>query len=156
MELNLSNKVALVVASSQGLGKAIAKQLVLEGVHVMLTSRDSVKLEAVQGELLSLNKGRVEYFQADITNADDIRLLVQKTIDEFGKIDILINNAGGPPSGTFEQFSDEDWEKAFQLNLLSYIRLIRETLPHLKKQGGRIINLASSSIKQPIPGLDFI
>lgn len=153
MELNLSNKVALVVASSQGLGKAIAKQLVQEGVHVMLTSRDSIKLEAVQSELQSINKGRVEYFQADITNADDIRLLVQKTIDEFGKIDILINNAGGPPSGTFEQFSDEDWEKAFQLNLLSYIRLIRETLPHLKKQGGRIINLASSSIKQPIPGL---
>ncbi|MGF9741375.1 SDR family oxidoreductase, partial [Priestia megaterium] len=66
---------------------------------------------------------------------------------------ILINNAGGPPSGKFEQFSDEDWEKAFELNLLSYIRLIRGALPYLKKQGGRIINIASSSIKQPIPGL---
>lgn len=153
MELNLTNKVALVVASSQGLGKAIAKQLVQEGVHVMLTSRDSVKLEAVQSELQSLDIGRVEYFQADITNADDIRMLVQKTKDVFGKIDILINNAGGPPSGPFEKFSDEDWEKAFELNLLSYIRLIREALPHLKEQGGRIINLASSSIKQPIPGL---
>ncbi|MDQ0884455.1 SDR family oxidoreductase [Peribacillus sp. V2I11] len=153
MELNLVNKVALVVASSQGLGKAIAKQLVKEGVNVMLTSRDSVKLKELQRELQSLGKGRVEYCQADITNADDIRLLVRKTTETFDRIDILINNAGGPPSGKFEQFSDEDWEKAFELNLLSYIRLIREALPHLKKQGGRIINLASSSIKQPIPGL---
>ncbi|GAA1372517.1 SDR family oxidoreductase [Peribacillus frigoritolerans] len=153
MELNLTNKVALVVASSQGLGKAIATQLVKEGVNVMLTSRDSVKLRELQRELHSLGKGRVEYCQADITNVDDIRMLVRKTAETFDGIDILINNAGGPPSGKFEQFSDEDWEKAFELNLLSYIRLIREALPHLKKQGGRIINLASSSIRQPIPGL---
>ncbi|MEH7175900.1 SDR family oxidoreductase [Priestia megaterium] len=153
MELNLKNKVALVVASSQGLGKAIATQLVKEGVNVMLTSRDSAKLKKLQQELQSLGKGKVEYCPADITNADDIHTLINKTIEVFDQIDILINNAGGPPSGKFEQFSDEDWEKAFELNLLSYIRLIRGALPYLKKQGGRIINIASSSIKQPIPGL---
>ncbi|WP_028403100.1 SDR family oxidoreductase [Ectobacillus panaciterrae] len=153
MELNLTHKVALVVASSQGLGKAIASQLVKEGVHVMLTSRDGTKLESVQKELQELQGGRVAYHQADITKAEDIRLLVQATREVFGRIDIVVNNAGGPPGGTFEQFTDEDWQKAFELNLLSYIRVIREVLPELKKVGGRIINLASSSIRQPIPGL---
>jgi 3-oxoacyl-[acyl-carrier protein] reductase len=153
MELNLANKTALVIASSQGLGKAIAAQLVKEGTNVMLTSRDGEKLAAVQKELQALGKGKVAFGAADITNPEDIRSIVQKTRDTFGKIDILINNAGGPPGGTFEQTSDEAWQKAFELNLLSYIRIIREVLPDLKKQGGRIINIASSSIKQPIPGL---
>jgi len=153
MDLNLQNKVALVIASSQGLGKAIAKQLVSEGANVMLTSRDEAKLAIVQEELQSLGKGKVAYFPSDITKVEDIQALVQKTRDTFGKIDILINNAGGPPGGTFEQFSDEQWQKAFELNLLSYIRIIREVLPDLKKEGGRIINIASTSIKVPIPGL---
>jgi 3-oxoacyl-[acyl-carrier protein] reductase len=153
LELNLANKVALVVASSQGLGKAIAAQLVKEGTHVMLTSRDGEKLGTVQKELQALGKGNVAYCVADITRIEDIRSLVQKTRDTYGKIDFLVNNAGGPPSGTFEQFSDEIWQKAFELNLLSYIRMIREVLPDLKKDGGKIINIASSSIKQPIPGL---
>jgi 3-oxoacyl-[acyl-carrier protein] reductase len=153
MELNLASKVALVVASSQGLGKAIATQLVKEGTHVMLTSRDGEKLAAVQKELHALGRGKVAYVVADITKAEDIQSLVQKTTDTYGKIDILVNNAGGPPGGTFEQTSDEMWQKAFELNLLSYIRMIREVLPELKKDGGRIVNIASSSIKQPIPGL---
>ncbi|PTM59602.1 SDR family oxidoreductase [Desmospora activa] len=153
MELHLQNKVALVVASSQGLGKAIAAQLVREGAHVMLTSRNEEKLASVKAELQPMGTGKVAYHAADITKVDDIRSLVQQTRDTFGKIDILINNAGGPPGGSFDQFSDDDWQKAFELNLLSYIRIIREVLPDLKREGGRVINIASSSIKQPIPGL---
>ncbi|MCU6792519.1 SDR family oxidoreductase [Paenibacillus sp. WQ 127069] len=153
MDLNLSQKVALVVASSQGLGKAIATQLVKEGSNVMLTSRDKGKLETVKRELEALGVGKVAYCAADITKVEDIHHLVQTTRNTFGKIDILINNAGGPPAGTFDQFTDEQWQQAYELNLLSYIRLIREVLPDLKKDGGRIINIASSSIKQPIPGL---
>ncbi len=153
MELNLKDKVALVVASSQGLGKAVATQLVKEGTNVMITSRDARKLDTTMLELQGIGKGKVAYNPADITNVESIKSLVQKTINRFGKIDILINNAGGPPGGTFEQFFDEDWQKAFELNLLSYIRIIREVLPYLKQEGGRIINIASSSIKQPIPGL---
>jgi 3-oxoacyl-[acyl-carrier protein] reductase len=153
MNLNLSGKVALVVASSQGLGKAIAAQLVEEGAHVMITSRDEDKLQKVKEELEQIGNGRVAYQRADITNADDVKALVKQTNELFGKIDILINNAGGPPGGNFEKFSDEDWQKAFELNLLSYIRVIREVLPDLKKEGGRIINIASSSIKTPIPDL---
>lgn len=153
MELNLKNKVALIIASSQGLGKAIATQLVKEGTNVVITSRNADKLKNVQSELRALNKGKVEYFQADITNQKDIQSLRLFTKEKFGKIDILINNAGGPPSGSFTDLTDEDWQNAFELNLLSYIRIIREVLPDLKESGGKIINIASSSIKQPIPGL---
>jgi 3-oxoacyl-[acyl-carrier protein] reductase len=153
MDFGLEGKTALVVASSQGLGKAIAAQLVNEGANVMLTSRDEEKLLKVKEQLQQEGKGNVSFFRCDITKPGDIKALVQKTREDLGKIDILINNAGGPPGGTFDAFDDEDWQKAFELNLLSYIRLIREVLPDLKKAGGRIINIASSSIKQPIPGL---
>lgn len=153
MDLNLKGKVALIVASSQGLGKAIAVELIKEGANVMLTSRDAEKLAAVKEELDQLGPGKAAYYSADITNVENIKSLVQNTHENFGKIDVLVNNAGGPPGGMFEQFSDEDWQKAFELNLLSYIRIIREVLPDLKEEGGRIINLASSSIKTPIPGL---
>lgn len=153
MDLGLTNKTALVAASSQGLGKAVAAQLLEEGARVMITSRNEEKLQSVKKELSRIGSGEVHYFKADITKADDIKALIKKTQETFGKLDILINNSGGPPGGTFEQFSDEEWENAFQLNLLSYVRMIRESLPDLKKEGGRIINIASSSIKQPIPGL---
>ncbi|WP_202080557.1 SDR family oxidoreductase [Caldalkalibacillus salinus] len=154
MDLNLQGKVALVVASSQGLGKAVAKALVQEGAHVMLTSRDERKLKDVQQSFEQLGGGKVAYQVADITKKEDIQALVQATRDQLGRIDILVNNAGGPPGGTFEDFEDEQWQQAFELNLLSYIRLIREALPDLKAaQSGRIINIASSSIKQPIHGL---
>ncbi|MBM7691702.1 3-oxoacyl-[acyl-carrier protein] reductase [Peribacillus deserti] len=153
MNLNLEGKTALVVASSQGLGKAIAAQLVMEGANVMLTSRNEEKLQAVKEELQQLGEGRVAYFPSDITKEEQIKALVKHTRETLGDIHILINNAGGPPGGTFENFEDKDWYQAFELNLLSYVRLIREVLPDLKKDGGRIINIASSSIKQPIPGL---
>lgn len=154
MDLHLQGKVALVVASSQGLGKGIATELVKEGVNVMLVSRNAAKLEVVHNELQLLNGGKVAYHQADITNLKDIQSMIRATSELFGTIDIVVNNAGGPPAGTLEHLSDDDWQKAFELNLLSYVRVIREVLPEFKRNGGgKIINLASSSIKQPIPGL---
>jgi len=153
VDLGLKGKAALVVASSQGLGKAVAKQLVLEGANVLITSRNEEKLQAVKDELSALGTGNVEYVRADITNREDIKAMVQKAKEVFGRLDILVNNAGGPPAGNFEDMSDEDWQKSFELNLLSYIRIIREALPLLKKNGGRLINIASSSIKEPISGL---
>lgn len=153
MDLHLEGKAALVVASSQGLGKAIAAQLLQEGTHVMITGRDEAKLKEVHAELAAIGRGKVEYTRGDVTRIEDIRAMVAATRDAFGGLDILVNNSGGPPGGTFETIDDEQWQRAFELNLLSYIRLIREALPELKRGGGRIINLASSSIKQPIPGL---
>lgn len=153
MDLQLKDKVALVVASSKGLGKAIAEQLAIEGCHVMLTSRDAEQLEATRQKIQEHAAGRVESCPCDITKADQIETLVAATRERLGRIDILINNAGGPPGGGFDQVDDTAWQAAFELNLLSYVRLIRHVLPDLKENGGRIINVTSASIKQPIPGL---
>lgn len=153
MDLKLNGKIALVIASSKGLGKAVAKQLAEEGCDVMLTSRDSQTLKAACREIQFTAKGRVAYQSCDITRPDQVNALVQATHEQLGDIDILINNAGGPPGGGFDQLDDAAWQSAFELNLLSYVRIIREVLPDLKKAGGRIINVTSSSIKQPIPGL---
>ncbi|MBW8348725.1 SDR family oxidoreductase [Bacillus sp. IITD106] len=153
MELGLKGKNALIVASSQGLGKAIAEQFVKEGTNVMIASRNIEQLKTVHTELENLNGGSVSWARCDITNPEEITEMVKRTVEAFGGIDILVNNAGGPPAGGFEDMGDEDWQKSFELNLLSYIRIIREALPYLKKNGGRIINIASSSIREPIPGL---
>ncbi|WML56965.1 SDR family oxidoreductase [Neobacillus sp. PS2-9] len=153
MELNLSGKSALVVASSQGLGFAIAERLVKEGVNVMISGREEEKLKQKAIELQSIGTGRVAFQKADITNINDINQLVAVTNETFGGLHILVNNAGGPRAGAFEDLTDEDWQTSFELNLLSYVRVIRAALPFLKQQGGKILNIASSSIKEPIPGL---
>ena len=153
MDFQLENKNALILASSQGLGKAIATELVKEGANVMLVGRYEEKLANAQQELQKLGSGKVLFTVADLSKLEDIQALVKNTIEGFGGLDILVNNAGGPPAGTFTDMSDEQWQQSFELNLLSYIRTIRESLPHLKKQGGKIVNIASSSIKEPLPGL---
>lgn len=90
----------------------------------------------------------------DITQPESIKQLVSKTVREHGTVDVLVNNAGGPPAGNFDAFDDDQWKNAFELTLLSYIRTIREVLPYMRKQGrGRIVNFASSSIKQPLDNL---
>ncbi len=153
MELHLKGKVAVVMASSQGLGRAVATQFVKEGTNVVLASRNEKQLHQVQSELERLNGGQVVYRQCDLMSKDDIDETIEYAADTFGKIDILINNAGGPKAGGFEQMTDADWQQSFELNLLSYIRTTRAALPYLKKQGGRIIQIASTSIKEPIPQL---
>lgn len=153
MDLKLNGKTALIVASSKGLGKAIAAQLSAEGCNVMLTSRDPEQLEKTRAELLENARGQVKCCPCDITRVDEIKALLDKTHHLLAPVDILINNAGGPPGGGFEKLDDVSWQAAFELNLLSYVRLIRAVLPDMKQRGGRIINVASSSIKQPIPDL---
>lgn len=153
MDLGLKGKTALIIASSKGLGKAVATELVKEGANVMLTSRNEETLQAVQKELQELNAGKVAYHVCDITKPEQIKELVKQTQNTFGRIQLLLNNAGGPPSGNFDDFDDEAWQDAFELNLFSYIRVIREVLPDLRKEGGRIVNIASISVKKPIPNL---
>lgn len=154
MDLNLKGKAVFIAASSRGLGKASALELAKEGANVMLSGRNEEELKLAKAELQQVATGEVEYVVCDITKPEQLEAAVHQTAVLFGNIDILINNAGGPPAGTFDKFTDEDWTKAFELTLLSYIRLIREVLPYMKKSNsGRIINLTSSSVKQPIPGL---
>ncbi|SEH41943.1 3-oxoacyl-[acyl-carrier protein] reductase [Halobacillus karajensis] len=155
MDLQLKGKSVVVLASSKGLGKAISMEFAKEGAHVLISSRNQEELENTKAEIQDVSGNqKVEYQVCDVTKKDDIEQLVQKAIEWNGKVDVLVNNAGGPPAGTFDQFSDEDWQRAFELNLLSFTRTIREVLPSMKEQQqGRIVNIASSSIKQTLDNL---
>lgn len=155
MDLHLTGKSVIVTASSKGLGKATALEFAKEGAVVMISSRNESELEKVVAEIKEESSNdKVNYAVCDVTKPDDVKNLIENTVELHGKIDILINNSGGPPAGGFEEFSDEDWQNAFELNLLSYIRLVRGVIPHMRKVGeGRIINIASSSIKQTLDNL---
>jgi 3-oxoacyl-[acyl-carrier protein] reductase len=148
MDLKLINKVALVLASSKGLGKAIATTLLQEGATVIIASRNAEELNKTAAEIRQLTGGQVLVVPADVSVAADAQNLISKVGAEFKQIDILVNNAGGPPFAAFETFDDEQWQKAFELNLLSFARLSRLTLPYMKPTGsGRIINIISGSVK---------
>lgn len=155
MDFNLQGKSVIVTASSKGLGKATALEYATEGAHVLISSRNEEELAtAVKDIKEKSGNSQVDYVVCDVKKPDDIKNLVSKAVDWNGTVDVLINNAGGPPAGKFEDFSDEDWQHSFELNLLSFIRTIREVLPYMKKQqSGRIVNIASSSIKQSLDNL---
>lgn len=154
MNLSLKNKVAIVLGSSKGLGKAYAKALAFEGVQVTVGSRDSAILEASAREIEKETGIQALAVPADATNPKDLENIVSKTLEKFGKIDILVNNAGGPPAGKFESFGDKEWQSAFEMNLLSAVRLSRLVIPHMRKTGsGRIINSVSVAVKQPMDNL---
>jgi len=153
MELGLTGKVAIVGGASRGIGKAIALALAQEGCHVAICARGKPDLEATAEEIRSQTGARVLPMVCDMSSYKDIQALVRQTAETFGRIDIVVNNAGGPPVGTFDDFSEEEWQKAIDQNFLSAVRTIREALPHLRKQGGRIINITSVTVKQPIDRL---
>jgi 3-oxoacyl-[acyl-carrier protein] reductase len=154
MDLGLTQKVALVTAASKGLGRACASALAAEGATVVIASRNHEALEQTAQEIRQASQSTVLALPTDLRHPTEIIALVQRTVDAFGGIDILVNNAGGPPAGTFEEFSDEEWQAAFNLTFLSVVRLIRAVLPSMRQRpGGRIIQIVSSSVKQPIEGL---
>ena len=154
MDLGLEGKVALVMAASKGLGRAVATELAREGAHVVISSRDEDTLAQTAAEIKEETGAEVEHHAADITRAGDVRALVSFAAERFGGVDVLVNNTGGPPAGTFDDFDDEGWQAAFELVLLSLIRAVRGVLPLMHERGGgRIVNIASSSIKQPIENL---
>lgn len=154
MDFGLHDKVAIVLAASKGLGRASAAALAAEGARVVIGARTAETLFATAQQIEQEYGSRVIAVPTDVTKPEDIDTIVNTALREFGRIDILVNNAGGPPPGTFEQFADTHWQAAFELNLLSTVRLIRQVLPHMRKQAsGRIINIVSTSVKQPIEGL---
>ncbi|MGQ9572702.1 MAG: SDR family oxidoreductase [Dehalococcoidia bacterium] len=153
MELGLKGKVAIVGGSSRGIGKAIALALAQEGCDVAICARGEADLEATAEEIRSQTGARVLPVVCDMSNYADIQRLVRETAKTFGRIDIVVNNAGGPPLGTFDDFLEEDWQKAIDQNFLSAVRTSREALPYLRQRGGRIINITSVAVKQPIDRL---
>ncbi|MDB5132836.1 MAG: 3-oxoacyl-ACP reductase [Mucilaginibacter sp.] len=148
MDLKLTNKVAIVLAASKGLGKAIAAALSAEGAKVAIGSRDENELNKTAEEIQKLTGNEVIAIPVDVSNAGQVKAFIQKVAEHFGHIDILLNNGGGPPFDKFEKFDDEAWQKAFELTLLSFARTSRLVLPHMQKAGGgRIINIISGSVK---------
>ncbi len=153
MDLGLKGKIALVAASSKGLGRASAEAMAAEGAKVTICARNEEALNATRDAMVA-NGAEVLAIPADMTKPDDINNIVQQTVDHFGGLDILVTNAGGPPAGFFPDFDDEAWQAAFNLTMMSNVRLIRAALPHMQKAGwGRIINITSISIKEPVDSL---
>lgn len=152
MDLGLKNKVALVAASSKGLGYGIAKALAADGAKVSMCSRTQSEVEAAAANLAQESGTETMGTGCDVTKPADITNWVKRTVEAWGTIDALLVNAGGPPAGYFKEISDEQWQAAFELTLMSTIRMIKAALPHMKS-GGAILTVTSSSIKEPIERL---
>ena len=158
MELDLVGRRAVVLASSDGIGKAIASALAREGTHVAISGRDEMKLESARAEVAAAAHAGTQVIAraTDVTKAADIASLVDAAASAFGGIDILVTNCGGPKAGPLLSFDDETWGEMFDLTLRSVARACRAALPHLQASDqGRIICIASSSVAAAIPTLGF-
>ena len=154
MDLGIHGRVALVCGASSGLGKAVATALSREGVKVAVCARTAEKLEKAAEEIRRATGGEVFTVAADVSKPAEVKTLVATTVAHFGKLEILVCNAGGPPFGQFLDQPEDAWLKAVELNLLSTVHLCREAVPHMQAAGwGRIINIASFAAKQPHEGL---
>jgi 3-oxoacyl-[acyl-carrier protein] reductase len=143
--------VVLVAASSKGLGFGIAESVARQGGRVALASRTADEVEAAARKLASEYGAEARAYTMDATNPNSIEGWIAAAHRDFGRIDGLVVNAGGPPTGKFDKFADADWESAFNLTLMSAVRMIRGVLPILRAQGsGSILTVTSSSIKEPI------
>lgn len=154
MEFGLKNKIALVAASSRGLGRAVAWGLAQEGAKLVICARDKAVLEKAADDIFLGTGVTVFPLAVDLTEKEQIDWLVTETMDLFGKVDILVTNAGGPPPGKVDDIDEAQWMNAAQLTLMSAIRLSKAVLPGMRKQKwGRIIHMTSVSVKEPIPDL---
>lgn len=158
MNLGLKNKVALVLASSKGLGLACAKGFYEEGAHVVISSRSEENLKIAKEKIEAIesinSENKVIPIVADLMYEDQIKNLVEAALNEFGRIDILVHNAGGPPSGSIEKITHEDWINSIDLNLRSFIFTTELVIPLMKMQKkGHIIAITSISVKQPLNNL---
>lgn len=161
MDFGLSGRVALVSGASSGLGLAVATELVREGCRVTICSRSEERInEAAEQIRRETGAGTPNLLPVacDVTREDQIEAAIRKTVEEYGSLNILVTNAGGPPSGFVDDFDAKDWREALELNLMSTINLCRHALPHLRKAAkddghARILMITSVSAKQPIPNL---
>lgn len=154
MDLGLAGKTALVAAASKGLGRACAEEFAAEGARVVICARGADVLERTRGEIAAKTRADVYAVAADLSTMEGIGTVVTEAQRRLGHVDILANNAGGPPSGPFEQHPWDQWEKAIHLNLRSTVELTRRLLPDMRsRRWGRIINVTSIAVKQPVDGL---
>ncbi len=153
MDTGLKGKVAIVCAASQGLGRATAVALGGEGAGVAICARGEAALGAAADEIRAAG-GEVLAVTADLTRGEDIERLVARTVEALGGVDVLVTNAGGPTSGTFDTLTEADWRAAIELTLMSVVRLCVAVVPHMRRRGGgRIIHVTSITVKEPVAGL---
>ncbi len=154
MDLELRGKVALVTAASKGMGKAAAKRFAQEGASIAICARGQEGLEATASEIQRTTGARVLAVQADLSVANDVHRVVESTLAQYGRIDALVCNAGGPPALHFEDATEHDWSKALDLSLHSTMRLVRQVIPTMREQGGgSIAAITSTTVQEPSYGL---
>jgi 3-oxoacyl-[acyl-carrier protein] reductase len=154
MDLHLKGLRALVTGSSRGLGYATAHQLAAEGCNVAVNSRDEEKVSQTAKKIAEETGSRILGYAGDVSDPDVPERLVNQTVKDFGGIDILVTNSGGPPSGPFDSIDEDTWQKALDLSLMSHVRLIRAAVPYLKQsKNASVLTVTSYSVKQPIPNL---
>lgn len=153
MNLGLRGRVALVTASSKGLGRAIAHELAAEGARVVMCARTEGPLRAARDEIHRETGADVHAVVADVSSSDGIRRVVDQAV-HVGPVDVLVTNAGGPPAGVFESHDWSMWEQAVNLTLRSTVELTRAVLPGMRqRRWGRIVNVTSIAVKQPVANL---
>jgi len=154
MDLELKGKVAIVGGGSKGLGRACAQVLAQEGARVAVCSRSQKDVEKAAQEIRDSTGSDTLAVAGDLDRPETIRELVAATVARFGRLDVLVNNSGGPPLARAHNATEEQWATAVQRSLLFFARMCREAIPHLKQSGGgRIINILASTVYQPIPNL---
>lgn len=154
MQLGLEGKVALVAAASRGLGHAIAMELASEGARVCICARDGHALEAARDAIATATGAEVVAVVADVSEEAGVERVTQHALTRFGRVDVLVTNAGGPPAGTFETHGWDVWDRAVQLTLRSAVEMTRAVLPGMKeRRWGRIISVNSMAAKQPVDNL---
>ncbi|MBI4340086.1 MAG: SDR family oxidoreductase [Chloroflexi bacterium] len=153
MDMGLSGRVAIVTGGSEGIGKAAAMSLAREGARVVICARRKEVLDAAAEEIRFQSEGTVLAVPADVTKAADIRNVVRAATETFGRLDIVVNNAGSSSRGDFETLDDDRWQQDLDLKFFAAIRFARAAIPHMKRVGGgRIINITNLGAKQPGPG----
>ena len=154
MDLGLRGKVALVAAASRGLGRAVAEELAAEGALLVLCARGAGPLAETCAHIERTWGASVLGVAGDVSSAEDVSRIAGAGLGRFGRVDILVTNAGGPPVGTFESLSARDWEAATHLTLTSVLELTRAVLPGMRgRRWGRVLNITSIAVKQPVENL---
>ena len=154
MDLGLTGRVAVIGGGSKGLGRACADSLAKEGANLVICSRNAENLDQTAKEIHSTYGVDVLPVAANLSRLEDIQTLIKATVDHFGRLDILVNNSGGPPAGRSADTTDEVWHQSIEMALMFFIRMSREAVPHMKQgKWGRIVNVLASSVYQPIDNL---
>jgi len=154
MDLGLKGRAAIVTGSSRGIGRATAEAFAVERARISMCARTAADVTQAAETIRARTGAQVLALRADLTQAGDIQEIVRRTVEAYGTVDILVNNAGGPPAGTFDDMTDAEWQAAFELTLLSTVRLVRAVIPHMRRAGGgAIINLQSTSVKVPLDNM---